>query len=143
MIFEMSCGAVVFFNSGEEILYLIVKQNKKSGGHWGFSKGKVEKKEHEIETAKREIFEETGIWVEFINGFKEQVEYTCKGNVCKTVIYFLGKANTTKTKTQFNELDDSRFVNFVEATKLLTYESSKRILNLANNYIIDNILTQD
>jgi bis(5'-nucleosidyl)-tetraphosphatase len=135
MNFEKACGAIVFFKTDNETVFLIVKHKKESGGHWGFAKGKVENKELENETAKREIFEETGLDVEFIDGFKEQVEYECRGNVCKTVIYFLAKSNTKETKTQFDELDDSKFVTYDEALDFLTYDNSKEILKNANIFL--------
>jgi bis(5'-nucleosidyl)-tetraphosphatase len=136
MNFEKSCGAVVYYKTDEVILYLIVKHKIESGGHWGFAKGKVEKNELENETAKREILEETNVEVEFVDGFKEQVQYECRGNVCKTVIYFLAKSNTTETKTQTSELDDSKFATFNDALNLLTYEDSKKILKSANKFLL-------
>ena len=49
---EKSCGCIII-NKNK---VLLIKQTK---GHWGFPKGHVEKDETEIETAIREVKEET------------------------------------------------------------------------------------
>ena len=61
MTLEKSCGAIVFrkFHGNVEILLI----NHANGGHWSFPKGHVEDGETEVETATREIFEETGLTV--------------------------------------------------------------------------------
>lgn len=59
MLNEKSCGALVYrkYHGNTEIL-LIKHLNS---GHWSFPKGHVEEGETEVETAIREIKEETGI----------------------------------------------------------------------------------
>ena len=53
--------------------------NEGKRGQWGFAKGHVEQNETEIETAKREIQEETGLTdLKFINGFKRLEKYFFK-----------------------------------------------------------------
>ena len=53
-----SIGIILFFRSPRKIKYLLLKQHQ---GHWGFPKGHIEKGEKYIETAVRELKEETGI----------------------------------------------------------------------------------
>ena len=55
---EKSCGCIII-NKNK---VLLIKQTK---GHWGFPKGHVEKDETEIETAIREVKEETGLDVKY------------------------------------------------------------------------------
>ena len=59
MIKEKSCGAIVYrkYHGNTEIL-LIKHINS---GHWSFPKGHVERGETEVQTAHREILEETNI----------------------------------------------------------------------------------
>lgn len=64
---EKSCGAIAFTRNSNQIMYILVKDKK---GFWGFPKGHVEKNETEVQTAKREVYEETGLDVEFLNGFR-------------------------------------------------------------------------
>jgi 8-oxo-dGTP pyrophosphatase MutT (NUDIX family) len=57
---ERSAGAVIFsFDSVlGKIEYLLLNY---AAGHWDFPKGNIENGEDEIQTARREIQEETGI----------------------------------------------------------------------------------
>ena len=65
-------------------------------GHWGFPKGHVEFDETDITAAKRELFEETGITLNFIldtKKYRYTIVYLCKENgivVKKSVTFFLG-----------------------------------------------------
>ena len=69
MIEERSAGIVLFRESDDEILFLLLHYPT---GHWDFVKGKIEKDESAQITAIRETKEETGITdVEFIEGFQE------------------------------------------------------------------------
>ena len=59
MIKDQSFGAVVVHRIlSEEPLFLLVKQ---TGGYWSFPKGHRENNETAMETAKRELAEETGV----------------------------------------------------------------------------------
>ena len=59
MMHEKSCGAIVYRKSHGNIEILLIKHV--NSGHWSFPKGHVEGTETEVETAKREIKEETAI----------------------------------------------------------------------------------
>ena len=84
---ETSCGAVVFHKFEDEYKFLLINFLHGNLNFWGFPKGHMEKDETEIQTAKREIREETGLDVEIIPGFKTSNEYTYQNSV-KKVIYF-------------------------------------------------------
>ncbi len=53
-----SVGIILFHRFPRKIMYLLLKQHQ---GHWGFPKGHIEKGERLIDTAVRELREETGI----------------------------------------------------------------------------------
>ena len=76
---EKSTGAIIYRMENGIPLYLLLHytpSNEGKRGQWGFAKGHVEVGETEIETAKREIFEETGIQdLKFIPGFKRLEKY--------------------------------------------------------------------
>ena len=61
MILEKSCGAIVYRRHHGNLEILLIKHV--NSGHWSFPKGHVEEGETEVETATREIKEETGIEV--------------------------------------------------------------------------------
>ncbi len=66
MNMERSCGAVVFTRENGQIRYLLVQNLH---GVYGFPKGHMEGTETQWETAAREIREETGLQIRFIEGF--------------------------------------------------------------------------
>ena len=57
---EKSCGGIIYKQENEVYKFLRIKPIL---GHWGFSKCHVEDGETEVETAIREIKEETGFWM--------------------------------------------------------------------------------
>ena len=56
--FEYSVGSVIYRRENGKILFLLLHY---VSGHWDFVKGHKEKDETDLETLKRETFEETGI----------------------------------------------------------------------------------
>lgn len=121
MKYEKSCGAVVF--DGNKVL--IIQQVK---GHWGFPKGHVEDGETEVQTAVREIKEETNLDVE-IDETKRFVEhYSPEEGIEKDVVFFIAKKIGGEIKVQEEEVKDTKWLTPREAMDRLTYESSKNIL---------------
>ena len=68
MNWEYSCGAVVFTRTNGNVLFVIVQEQ---AGAYSFPKGHMEGDETEMETARREVFEETGLHPDFLPGFRE------------------------------------------------------------------------
>lgn len=124
MKFEKSCGAIVL--DGEKILVL---QQKK--GHWGFPKGHVENNETEVETAIREIKEETNVDVEINDKFRYSETYSPAEGVEKEVVYFIAKKIGGTDKPQEAEVQAISWLNYEDAMETLTYENSKKILKQA------------
>ena len=58
---EKSCGGLIYREHDGETQLLLLKH--RCGGHWSFPKGHMEAGETEMETALREIREETGLRV--------------------------------------------------------------------------------
>lgn len=133
MKWEKSCGAVVFRKAEEKMEILLIRH--KNGGHWAFPKGHVEHEETEIETAQREIWEETGLQVEPDTGFRETVTFSPKPNVMKDVVYFAAEAEPDAVlKAQEEELLDIRWEKPEEALRLVTYENDKNVLRVFLKY---------
>lgn len=119
---EKSCGCVII--KGEEVL--LVKQVK---GHWGFPKGHVENGETEMQTAIREVKEETNIDVEIQSERKFKEEYIIVDTgIQKEVIYFIAKPIGGNIKPQEAEINTIKWLTFNEAIETLTYEDSKKVL---------------
>ena len=76
---DKSCG-VVLFNSGKVLLLRHSPLSSRGGGHWDFPKGHIDDGETEIQTALRELEEETGIAnANVIDGFRDTITYTFSG----------------------------------------------------------------
>ena len=129
MIFEKSCGAIVYRKSHGNTEILLIKHV--NSGHWSFPKGHVEGEETEIETALREIKEETGIDVIIDPSFRETVSYSPRKETQKVVVYFIGKAKNFEFVPQEEEIAQVRWVDIGHATSILTYENDKTIVNKA------------
>ena len=130
---EKSCGAIVYrkFHGNTEILLI----RHINSGHWSFPKGHVEAGETEVETAVREIKEETAIDVIIDPTFRETVSYSPKRDTQKVVVYFIGKARNYDCIPQEEEISEVRWVDISHASHLLTYENDKNIVSKAKSAI--------
>lgn len=134
---EKSCG-IVLFNSDEFLLIQHPSKSNGDEGHWDFPKGHVEGNETELETAKRELVEETGI-VDFrlLDGFRHRIEYTFqKGNksVPKEVIFFLAESNT-KDVVLSSEHQNFAWLSDDLAYNKLTYTNAKEVLSAVKIFL--------
>ena len=134
MTYEKSCGAIVFTKLDGEIKYLLISNLQ---GIYGFPKGHVEGKETETETALREVYEETNLRIELIHGFRTTDEHFLseKKDTVKQITYFLGVFENQDVIYQKEELSGVCLVGFEEAMGLFQFESSRRILTEANEYL--------
>lgn len=135
MLHEKSCGAIVYrkFHGNTEIL-LIKHINS---GHWSFPKGHVEAGETEVQTAHREILEETSIDVIIDPTFRETVTYSPKKDTIKVVVYFLAKAKNVDFVPQEDEISEIRWVDISYAGNILSYENDRAIGLPSKNAIKD------
>ena len=132
MNYEKSCGVVIYSKIGENLECLIISDKN---GHWGFPKGHVEKNESEEETAVREVFEETGLEVILMEGFRTSIEYSVEKEIMKEVIFFLAEVYDQTVNIQLDELNDYKWLSFQSAKQLLTYKGSKSVLDRAYKFI--------
>lgn len=136
MLHEKSCGAIVYRRFHGNIEILLIKHV--NSGHWSFPKGHVEGNETELETARREIKEETGLDVILDQTFRETVTYSPRRDTQKVVVYFLALARNYDYVPQEEEIAEIRWVDILRATRLLTYENDKTIVNKARAAIKQN-----
>ncbi len=132
MIYEKSCGAVIFAEQDGKRLYLVELMKK---GHYSICKGHVEGDETEHETACREIMEECSLEVEFVDGFRETVEYSPHKGRWKTGVFFLARAKGTDVKAQEEEVREISWLPFEEAVVTLTYDSDRNTLRKAEAFL--------
>ena len=136
MMTEKSCGAVIFTRENGQIRYVLIHGKK---GIWGFPKGHMEGSETETETALREIGEETGLRVRFIEGFREQDAYSLvhegKPDTIKTVVYFLAEYFGQPLLPRDDEIAGIALFSYEEALERVQKGASKEILGRAAQYI--------
>lgn len=111
---EKSCGCIVI-NNGE---VLLVKHND---GHIAFPKGHIEDGETEEQCALRETFEETGLKVKIIKGYRYTQTYFVKQDVLKEVVYFLAEKEEGILQRQEKEIASLGFYPYEDALFLITY----------------------
>ena len=133
MLHEKSCGAIVYRRFHGNIEILLIKHI--NSGHWSFPKGHVEQGETEVETALREIKEETSLDVLIDPTFRETVTYFPRKDTQKVVVYFIAKAKTFDYVPQEDEIAEIRWVDIGHAVQMLTYENDKTIVNKARSAI--------
>ncbi len=134
MTWEKSCGAVVFTRVNGQVKYLLIANLK---GIYGFPKGHVEPGETEEQTALREIREETGLQVTLLPGFRTVDEHLIpeKKDTMKQIVYFLGTYDGQEIAYQKEELSGAYLVSCEEAMGMFQFESSRRILAEADEYL--------
>ncbi len=139
---EISAGAFIYKIIENKILFLLVYSKRNS--EWGFPKGHVEPGETETETAKREIKEETGISeLNFVKDFRCVDTYKIKGTLSTTknriidkkVIYYLARTNEDFKGSVDDEIEQSKWLQYSEATEYLKYENQKKLLKQAYLFV--------
>jgi|TARA_Y100000590_G_C15589890_1_gene965629 8-oxo-dGTP pyrophosphatase MutT (NUDIX family) len=137
MIEAISAGIILVNENGSEKQFLLLNYPT---GHWDFIKGGIEDGESLQQTAIRETREETGITdIEFIEGFKEEIEYFFRAenqNVHKKVIFFLAKTNSKNVILSHEHLD-SVWLNYNDALKKLTYDNAINLLKKSNTFLLN------
>lgn len=132
MNYEKSCGAVIYTVVDGKRLYLIEIMRK---GHASLCKGHVEGTESGHQTAAREIREETGLEVKFVEGFRQTIEYSPYRDCSKTVVFFLACADSTRVMVQEDEVREIEWLSFEEALKKLTFDPDRDVLKQAECFL--------
>ena len=127
---EKSCGAVVY--NSERQTFLIIKM---LNGNWGFPKGHTENQETDIQTAIREVTEETGIKIEILDGFKKSIKYIPFPEVLKEVIFFIGITKEEKVVIDKGEIEDYMWCSYEEALKMITYKPQRDVMESSLQFI--------
>ena len=137
MKYIKSCGFIAYKRLDNENFYLVIKS---LNGDVGFPKGHTEPGENEIDTAIRELKEETSVEVNPIKGFRRQIEYKLSRipDATKQSVYFLGECTSDKIACQETEVAEAFFVSFENALEMLTFEETKAILIDAEAFIRSN-----
>ena len=129
-----SCGFIAYKVIDGKRHYLIIKS---INGDVGFPKGHTEQGETELETAHRELYEETGVRVEAIEGFRHEIKYSLPKakDTAKRVVYFLGRIEDDNIGCQQSEVAEARLVTAEEALLALTFDSARQLIHKAEGFL--------
>ena len=133
MKYEVSAGAVICTEADGERKYVIICSRE---GCYGFPKGHIEAGENETEAALREIYEEVGLRVTLLPGFRtvDEHELPRKKGIIKRIVYFAAQYHGQDIRYQRKELSGASLMTLDEAMRVFQFESSKRILAEADAF---------
>lgn len=138
---DESFGVIPYICEGDTPLFLIVHQfsHWRGDSYWVFPKGHSEKGESPVQTATRELFEETGVQLKsvdtkhpFVITYDFHVDDTL---IKKTVTFFLGEATSKKLTLQENEVNDACWCEYETAYEKITHQSTRDVLGKAKYYV--------
>ena len=131
--FEKTGGAVMYTEKDGERRYLLIKNES---GHIGFPKGHIDYGETETDTAKREVFEETGLTLVPLGDFRHEYTYLTREKTVKTGVFFIGHYDYREPEIQEDEILDDWLLTFGEAIEKLNFPEDRELLTKAEEYII-------
>ena len=113
--YEKSCGAVVYCRKDNGIQYLLACERS---GYWVFPKGHMEAGESELQTALRELKEETGLSASLDTNRIASVEYSISSFAKKEVVFYLGEVKGVP-KVREDEIEKFKWVTADELDNYL------------------------
>ena len=79
--------------------------------------------------------EETGLTVEFIDGFRQVIAYSPRPGCVKDVVFFLGRLSGGTLACQPEEVAEAVLLPFGEAMARLTHPSDQDVLAAADVFL--------
>ena len=138
MVDSYSAGGVVLNAQGQ---VLVVNQN---GDSWSLPKGHKDPEEVPLETAKREIYEESGIsQLEYIRDLGTYQRFRYKQGienkeVRKNIPIFLFRTNQIELKPVDPENPEARWVDKDKVVELLSFPKDKEFFQGVLNQYLNN-----
>ena len=134
-VLEHSAGAVVFTREAGEPRFVVV-ESLSSGVH-GFPKGRMEEGETDLETALREVREETDLEPRILPGFRTVELYPLRErpNTVKQVIYHLAEYENQTPRPRPGEIRSVRLLRFDEAMRSFEFENTRAVLREAKAFL--------
>lgn len=129
-LFNKSCGVLPYRETGAEREYLLVYENYSRC--WSIPKGHMEMGETEIETALRELFEETGLTARVDPNHWASIEYPISPIAHKQVVFCLGQVDGTPRPRE-GEIDGFKWVKEDELANYLFPDTAAVCLELIHS----------
>ena len=137
---EQCYGVIVVAKEEGDNKFLILQQGDTKDDDWSFPKGHTEKSETPIQTAMRELKEETGITEINILNFpliREEYEIFHRGEQrLKVNEYFIGLVREPKEVIlDGSELCSYKWATLEDALNTFTYPGRREVLKIADSYL--------
>lgn len=136
-------AGIVLYDKAEPHRYLLLRNARH--GTWGFPKGHLDGEEDTLDTARREVLEETGyadvvidprfsVVVSYpVTTGKHAARYVNQGGI-KTTLYYLAAVRREDFRIS-NEHDEARWLTYDEARSTLQFDSLRELLDLAHEHL--------
>ena len=131
-LFHRSVGMVVYRNTASGYRFLLLRESRSQG--WSIPKGHMEFGETELQTAIREVHEETGLDCTPVPGFRREVSYPIPPIYKKTLVAFLAPTDRNPT-VQPEEISGYRWVSLREANRMLGGRRFVELINAAGLFL--------
>lgn len=128
-LFRKSCSVLPYRVVNGEPEYLLVFEAFSQC--WSLPKGHMEAGETEVETARRELWEETGMTAKLDTSATAVIEYSISPVAKKQVVFFRGEVNGTP-KTRPGEIEGFKWVKAEELKNYLFSDTVAAIEKLLN-----------
>ena len=138
MVNDFSCGVIPYRLVDGQRQFLLIQHK---AGHWAFPKGHPEAGETDLQTARRELAEETGISaveIDEARPFEEHYHFTKRSGkqVSKRVLYFLGRvAPGQAVSLQEEEVSNYAWGDAQQTRERLTFDEGRALLDDVLSYI--------
>ena len=135
---DFSCGVIPWRVVDGQREFLLIQHN---AGHWAFPKGHPEKDETYLETAQRELKEETGLTPAELDAdhpFEENYQFTKRSGkeVNKRVVYYVGTVDAGQAiQTQASEVSDFAWGNAEQTRERMTFNEGRKLFDEVLAYL--------
>ena len=134
---EVSYGVIPLKKEADQWKVFMVKLA--SGSHWGFPKGHPEAGEEPMQTALRELEEESSLTCSRLLSKEPLIEsYMYKKDekiIQKSVFYYLIEASG-EFKIQEGEILDGNWFSFEQAEKLFSFDEGRKLLSDVIKFLV-------
>jgi len=136
---DYSYGVVPVLKEGDQWKVFLIHQIPRQGTlFWTLPKGHPEDGESHVQTALRELQEETGIVPDRLDDYKKfEQHYTFKHedqSIEKQVVYYLGYVSSTQYTVQIDEVKEAGWFTFDEASEKITHDIARGLLTEVREY---------
>jgi ADP-ribose pyrophosphatase YjhB (NUDIX family) len=118
-------GGVVFRRMGDQVEYLLVRATI-APEEWVLPKGHIESCEQMLETAVREVYEETGVWARITDEWSS-ISFSIKGERVKTQFYLMEAIKEEKP----TDKREHAWLILAKALSRASHEESQELLKFA------------